>query len=90
MNAATRDSQFDLWSPLERIETRQDLIDFIDLVAEALDSGYFDEQGLVNYVEGIINVLEGLDSLCANTGFPCPDPPDWRLVGRILLAAFYR
>lgn len=74
---------------LERIETRDDLVKFIALLSEGIEAKAFEEQGLIDYIDGIYGVVDGLDGLAKNTGIPNPDPPDWKLVGRILLYGFY-
>jgi hypothetical protein len=45
---------------------------------------------MINYIEAIALVLEGLENLYRNTGISYPKSPDWRLFGRVLLSAFYR
>lgn len=77
-----------LETDLEKIKTREDLLEFVELLTFGVRKGFFEEQAVIDYVEGIYGVLDGLEGLCANNNVPCPDPPDWRLVGRILKAAF--
>lgn len=74
---------------LEKIETRGDLARFVALLAEGIQAKAFEDQGLVDYVDGIYGVVDGLEGLAKNTGIPNPDPPDWKLVGRILFYGFY-
>lgn len=77
-----------LEADLENIKTREDLVEFVGLLVFGVSKRFFEDQAVIDYVEGLFGVLEGLESLCANNDFPCPDPPDWRLVGRVLKAAF--
>ena len=67
----------------DRINTREDLIKFVDMLAAGVDREIFDEHDLVDYLDGITLVLEGL-------GETAPQKPDWQLLGRVLLSAFFR
>jgi hypothetical protein len=77
-------------SALESIDTREDLVAFVDLLAEGIEKDAFDKQSMINYIEAIALVLEGLENLYRNTGMSYPESPDWKLFGRVLLSAFYR
>jgi hypothetical protein len=74
---------------LESIRTRDDLAEFVAILAQAVTVDAFEYQDLSSYLSGLRGVILGLNGLEKNTGIPNPDPPDWRLVGRILLYAFY-
>jgi hypothetical protein len=68
---------------LEGIETRQDLVAFVDLLVKGVEEKTFDEHSVVTYLDRIARGLEGL-------GESAPKSPDWRLLGRVLLTAFFR
>jgi hypothetical protein len=70
-------------SSLEGIKTCDDLLKFVDLLAEGVEAKIFEEQAVINYIEGIALVLFGF-------GKSAPENPDWRLFGRVLLSAFFR
>lgn len=70
-------------SALEEIETCQDLLGFVDLLAKGAARKVFEDQEVVDYVNGISLVLYGL-------GQAAPKHPDWQFFGRILLSAFFR
>lgn len=73
----------DIRSARDQIKTRADLIDFVDLLAAGTEKKVFDEHDIVDYLDGISLVLDGL-------GDAAPERPDWQLFGRVLLSAFFR
>jgi hypothetical protein len=79
----------ELDAKLENIKTRDDLAQFVRMLLRGVNNEMFEDQGLPDYISGLYGVINGLDGLEKNTGIPNPDPPDWKLLGRILLYAFY-
>lgn len=73
----------DIRSARDRINTREDLIDFVDRLAVGVERKVFDEHDIVDYLDGIALVLDGI-------GDTAPETPDWQLFGRVLLSAFFR
>lgn len=70
------------------IQTREDLIAFIDLLIEAHEAKELDVSYLPDYFETMAMRVGGLRQLCLNFGFPYPSRPGWFWIGRQLYAAF--
>ena len=70
-------------SALKDIQTRDDLIAFIELLGEGVERKYFETFVVESYLDGIATVLFGM-------GGSAPEQPDWKIVGEILLKAFFR
>lgn len=74
----------------EKVRTRQDLVEFVELLArEAGSSGgeAWENATLPRYLEALPAWAADLDGYCANTGQEVPSEPSWRLLAEMLPAA---
>ena len=73
------------------IETRQDLIAFIEALRQALlsDPDSWENVSAEHYLDALAAWLEGPDQSFAQFGELVPLLPSWRFVGKMLLAAKY-
>lgn len=76
---------------LGNLRSKDDLLEFVGTLLDAYEAGYFEEQSVVDYLEGFEGLLSGLDNWYRNNqwGDKAPEQPDWQLVGKLLHAAFY-
>lgn len=74
---------------LESIETRQDLAEYLEYMAEGFRDGEFEDQSVADYLEGAASITEALHSWCKNNDMELPEQPDWKWMGIILTCAFY-
>lgn len=61
-----------------------DVVRLIELMREGLAQGKLEHIAPSNYFDAMEGTLETLPGNCAFQGIPCPDPPDWQLVARML------
>ncbi len=74
---------------LNLIKNRRDLEKYIDLLISGYKDGEFEEQNVVEYLEGAEAVIGALDSLARNAGYTeDPEEASWLWFARILTAAF--
>jgi hypothetical protein len=74
----------------EAIQTREDLITFMNQLLEAYDEGYFEEQDAREYLTGMLHITEAMDHWARNVGFGpgAPEQPSWKWMGRLLHVSF--
>ncbi|GAM99353.1 hypothetical protein U91I_03002 [alpha proteobacterium U9-1i] len=70
---------------LKRVETKGDLVAFIQMLAAR--SGAFANADLPNYLEAMSAWLADSDGYYSSSGQPIPSVPNWRNIGELLLAA---
>lgn len=75
-----------IYESIERIQTREDLVEFVELLAKGYEKGAFEFTDLFDFLRGVADTLDGLPGLCANTNRPVPKQLDWRWVGEVLLS----
>ena len=75
----------------ELVTSHEDLADYINKLLDAYNRSLFEQQGVIDYLEGMEGVTRALDSWARNVGYGsgAPEQPDWRWVARLLHAAFY-
>ncbi|WP_420724826.1 DUF7660 family protein [Hwanghaeella sp. LZ110] len=75
----------------ESVQTHHDLANFIAELLHAYENGYFEEQDVVEYLNGFWGLTRALDSWSRNVGYgsEAPEQPDWRWVARLLHGAFH-
>lgn len=76
---------------VEHIESRDDLILFIQKLAENLvDKPHeWENNNLQSYILAIAAWVKDMDGYFLNRGESMPEVPNWKTVGQILLAAKY-
>ncbi|BCX04639.1 MAG: hypothetical protein KatS3mg053_2577 [Candidatus Roseilinea sp.] len=74
---------------LENLHSRSDLADFVDLLRRDFEDNpeAWTNRDIGSYLEAMSAWLRDMDGLNLNLGISIPDPPTWRTVGEILLAA---
>jgi hypothetical protein len=81
----------DIYEKFNKIESREDLVDFLEELMVDLEenrSGW-ENDTLERYLDGMWGWLQDLDGLCKNKNIPVPEQPSWQLIGRMLLAGKY-
>jgi len=76
----------------EEIQTRADLVRFIQLLGEDLihHEDEWENTDLLRYLQAMSRWVADMDRLFRNVyGHEVPEQPTWALVGQILLAAKY-
>ena len=79
----------ELHEEIERIETREDLVRFVDHLLEDLESNREDWENptLELFLDGLSMQIDGMDSLYRNLGKESPVKPSWRLFADMLCGA---
>jgi hypothetical protein len=73
----------ELRSVCDKIQTREDLIEYIELLGEAVDAGVFEKFDVGSYLDSIATVFFGMDSRE-------DEQPSWEMIGHTLRKAFFR
>lgn len=63
------------------LKSAEDLANLIDKFREGIASGTWEFMGTVDFFAGLTMGVETLQGNCEMNNFPCPEPPDWRLIG---------
>jgi hypothetical protein len=76
---------------VEHIKSRDDLVLFIQKLAESLVEKPEEWQNidLQSYILAIAAWIKDMDGYFMNIGEPMPEVPNWKTIGQILLAAKY-
>jgi hypothetical protein len=74
---------------VDAIQSRQDLADFVRLLAADLDQNRrsWENDDLKSFLETMAAWIDDLDGYYRNAGEPLPEAPTWCLFGQILAAA---
>ena len=74
---------------IEEIESKEDFIDFVELLITDLkkNSDDWTNNTLNNYLEGIASWTEDMDGYYLNNELPIPQNIDWKVFANILVAA---
>ena len=81
----------DLDEMVEKIETREDLVNFLEALLVDLKENPSDWENdtLGRFLNGMWGWLQAMNGWCKNNNIPVPDQPSWWLVGQMLLSAKY-
>ncbi len=73
----------------ENIETREDLVKFIGVLANESSSSSknWENDDLPSFLEAMAAWIEDMDGYYQNKGEPMPSQPSWKTIGEILKAA---
>lgn len=71
----------ELWSECDNIQSREDLVAFVDSLEQAVEDKIFYEHVLESYLDSISTVLFCMEGTAK---------PDWKLFGTTLFKAFFR
>ncbi|MFN4364394.1 hypothetical protein [Chryseobacterium hispalense] len=79
----------DFKKAIEEIKTKQDFIDFVEVLTIDLEkkSEEWTNKNLHEYLEGIASWTEDMDGYYINNNLPIPENVNWKLFANILLAA---
>ena len=79
----------DLYKALENVQTRQDLVRFIQALRQDFLEGKskWESPTLDSYLDTLAAVIDGLDARFANQGLHLPDQLSWHLLAEVLLTA---
>ncbi len=69
-----------------KIDTRGDLVKFLDTLGEAIVEGEIKTLKSYEVIDGCENLAASLDSWCAYRNIPFDEQPTWSLVAWIILA----
>ena len=85
----TPDDNLRLHKAAVSIRTRQDFVAFARALGEHSRQNPTDweNRDLSSYLEALAAWVEDMDGYFSNQGEPVPDPPSWKTLGQILLAA---
>ena len=74
---------------IDKIETRQDFIDFVHLLMNDLQNNgdKWENPDLPRYLEALASWTEDMDGYFLNKGEEPPQHPTWKLFAEILIAA---
>jgi hypothetical protein len=74
----------------ESVSNHKELSEFVMALLAAYEDGYFEEQSIRDYLEGMASLLESMDGWARNVGYGpgAPEQPDWPWMARLLDAAF--
>lgn len=83
MTLTKSDRVEELRTECDKIQTREDLIEYIELLGEAVDADVFEKYDVGSYLDSIATVFFGMD--------PKEDEqPSWQMIGHTLRKAFFR
>jgi hypothetical protein len=79
----------DLVLEVESLRSRADVVAFVRHLQRDLEEHHdeWENDDLGRYLEALAAWVEDMDGFYENVGEPLPDRPDWRMLGRILMAA---
>jgi hypothetical protein len=74
---------------IEEIESKEDFIDFVELLIIDLkkNSKEWTNKTLNEYLEGMVSWTEDMDGYYLNNELPIPQNIDWKVFANILVAA---
>lgn len=84
-----RDLMKELMEKLDNLNTREDFVSFVKLLAENLKNnpGEWENKDLVSYMGAIASWTEDSDGYYRNMNLPIPQNVDWKAFANILIAA---
>jgi hypothetical protein len=91
MDEETASALFDKLSlQQEAVSNHKELSEFVMALLAAYEDGYFEEQSIRDYLEGMAHLSNAMDSWARNVGYGpgAPEQPDWPWMARLLHAAF--
>jgi hypothetical protein len=79
----------DLHEQVASINTREDLVKFIQQLADDLraDPDAWENASLERFLDALARWSGSMHNVYRNTGRPVPDEPSWRTIGEMMLAA---
>ena len=84
-----RNQDVDMHALVESVRTREDFVRFLGALQEDLPKrpSYWHNYTLEQYLDGLDQVVQGIDRYYKNLGKPMPERPDWQMFADILLSA---
>ncbi|NKB54917.1 MAG: hypothetical protein GKS00_01120 [Alphaproteobacteria bacterium] len=73
---------------VNEVNSREDLFEFVRLLAHGYQQGFEEEQSVADYLDGYAALVEALDSWYRNQSLEMPEHPNWNMMARLLAAAF--